>query len=65
MVCPGIHPPGSLIQIYTTIIKQEVLIEFVMLSRKIYNLKHNSTNNKHKRTKVAKKKAIAQSFQRS
>ena len=55
MVCPGIHPPGSLIQIYMTIIKQEVLIEFVMLSRKIYNLKHNSTNNKHKRTKVAKK----------
>lgn len=55
MVCPGIHPPGSLIQIYMTIIKQDILIEFVMLSRKIYNLKHNSTNNKHKMTKVAKK----------
>lgn len=65
MVCPGIHPPGSLIQICMTIIKQEVFIEFVMLSRKIYNLKHNSTNNKHKMTKVAKKTAIAQSSQRS
>lgn len=54
MVCPGIHPPGSLIQIYMTIIKQEVLIKFVMLTRKIYNLKHNSPNNKHKMTKVAK-----------
>lgn len=30
-------------------------MEFVMLSRKTYNLKHNSTNNKHKMTKVAKK----------
>lgn len=39
-----------------TIIQQdEVLIEFVMLSRKTYNPKLNPTNKKHKMTKVAGK----------